>query len=252
VRSLLAMNVITPLLAVLLAVALDLNPAVEVALIALALSPVPPLLPKKEIKAGGAPSYTIGLLVTTALVSIVFVPAAAAVLRKVFGRPLDIDIGVVVHIVATSVLLPLLAGLVFKRIAPTLAAKASRPLSMAATVLLVAAALPILIKEWPAIRALVGNFSVIAIAAFSLVGLVLGHVLGGPDPDDRTVLALSTSTRHPAMALAIAHDMPDKQGLVAAVLLVTLVGAIVSAIYVRLHARRRTAALQRSDLHDAS
>ena len=84
-----------------------------------------------------------------------------------------------------------------------------------------------------------------------LVGLVLGHVLGGPDPNDCTVLALSTSTRHPAMALAIAHDMPDKQGLVAAVLLVTLVGAIVSAIYLRLRPRRRTEALQRSGHHDA-
>jgi BASS family bile acid:Na+ symporter len=206
---------------------------VEVALIALALSPVPPLLPKKEIKAGGAPSYTIGLLVTTALVSIVFVPAAAAVLRKVFGRPLDIDIGVVVHIVATSVLLPLLAGLVFKRIAPTLAAKVSRPLSMAATVLLVAAALPILIKEWPAIRALVGNFSVIAISAFSLVALALGHVLGGPI---RTIAPSLPCRPRRASCDGPGHRprYAGQAGMVAAVLLVTLVGAIVSAIYLRL------------------
>jgi BASS family bile acid:Na+ symporter len=40
----------------------------------MALSPVPPIVPNKELKAGGAPSYVIGVLVATALFSIVFVP----------------------------------------------------------------------------------------------------------------------------------------------------------------------------------
>jgi BASS family bile acid:Na+ symporter len=76
-------------------------------------------------------------------------------------------------------------------------------------VLIVAAAVPIVIKEWPSMVALVGNYSIVAIALFSLAGVVVGHLLGGPDPDERTVLGLSTAARHPAMALAIAHRAAD-------------------------------------------
>ena len=62
-RSALAINVVMPLVAAAMAWAFDLPKAVEVALVALAVSPVPPLLPKKQIKAHGEPSYAIGLLV---------------------------------------------------------------------------------------------------------------------------------------------------------------------------------------------
>src|SRR5689334_20587568 len=56
-RSLLAMTVIMPLFAVALAGAFALHPAVKIALVALAVSPVPPFLPKKELRAGGGTSY---------------------------------------------------------------------------------------------------------------------------------------------------------------------------------------------------
>src|SRR5262245_16078939 len=57
VRSLLAMNVIMPILAVATALAFHLRPEVEVALILLAVAPVPPILPGKQKKAGGNVSY---------------------------------------------------------------------------------------------------------------------------------------------------------------------------------------------------
>jgi BASS family bile acid:Na+ symporter len=124
-----------------------------------------------------------------------------------------------------------------RRLVPS-AGRLARPLAIFATVLLIAAATPILIKEWPSVRSLVGSFSVVAAALFSLVGLAVGHSLGGPDPDDRTVLALSTASRHPAMALAIAHGgASDAQGLLAAVLLVVIVSGIVSLPYVKWRAR---------------
>src|SRR5688572_25359674 len=80
VRSLLAMNVVMPLFALAMALALDLQHAIEVTLIAMALSPVPPILPGKELKAGGTRSYTMGLLTVSAALALVFVPAAAALL----------------------------------------------------------------------------------------------------------------------------------------------------------------------------
>ena len=104
--------------------------------------------------------------------------------------------------------------------------------------LLVIAAVPVLISEWPAIASLIGNFTLVAIIVFVLVGLAIGHLLGGPDPEDRTVLALSTATRHPAVALAILHNAPDQKTVMAAVLLVVIVGFIASVPYVMWRTRQ--------------
>jgi hypothetical protein len=76
-RSIISMNVIMPLLALWLATTFGLLQPVKIALVALAISPVPPLLPFKAAKAGGNGSYTIGLLVAASVLSIVLVPATA-------------------------------------------------------------------------------------------------------------------------------------------------------------------------------
>lgn len=236
-RSLLAMNVIMPLFAVSIALLFELNPVIEIALIATALSPVPPILPNKQIKAGGTYSYIIGVLAVTALFSIVFVPAAAEILGRVFDRPVHVSAGAVAGIVATSMLAPLIAGVVFNSAAPRLSNRIARPLPVFAIVLLVIAFVPVLFMEWRTIVSLLGDFTLVVIAVFVLAGLAVGHLLGGPDPDNRTVLALATATRHPAVALAIVHDLPDRRAALAAILLVLIFGAIVSAPYVKRRGR---------------
>src|SRR5262245_66667272 len=70
-RSLRSMFLVAPLVAVLLARALDVPQGVEVALIALAISPLPLLIPSTLIKLGGPVSQAIALLATVAVLSIV-------------------------------------------------------------------------------------------------------------------------------------------------------------------------------------
>ena len=67
------MLVVMPALAVAFAMAFDLHDGGD-RVGASALSPVPPILPGKQIKAGGHASYVIGLLLSSALVAIVYVP----------------------------------------------------------------------------------------------------------------------------------------------------------------------------------
>src|SRR5262252_11017581 len=86
VRSLFAMNVIMPAVAIAIAFWLDVDHALKVALIALSVAPVPPILPGTQLKAGGRESYVVGLLATVALVSILFVPAAAELIGRMFGQ----------------------------------------------------------------------------------------------------------------------------------------------------------------------
>jgi bile acid:Na+ symporter, BASS family len=249
-RSLLAMDVIMPLVAVALAVAFDLHPAVKIALVALALSPVPPVLPKKQIKAAGASAYAFGLLVTAGLFAIVFIPFALNLIERLRPMRAHLSAGQVALIVLITVLAPLATGLIVRRIAPAVAQRIVRPISIVATVLLLAGVAPILFTKWPEMVEVIGNGTLVAIAAFVVVGLIVGHLLGGPDPADRTVLALSTAARHPGVALAIATAaFPEQKLVLPAVLLYLIVGAILAIPYSRWRQRRsrNTPAVSRTD-----
>jgi bile acid:Na+ symporter, BASS family len=153
----LSMNVVMPILAIILISALRLHPAVEIALCALAVSPVPPVLPKKALKAGGTSSYAIGLLVAAALFAIVILPLALEIMWKILAHPVDISRGVVATVVLQTVLAPLAAGIAVHSLAPAFSERISQPLSMAATVLLVVSVLPVLFTSFPAIWSLIGN-----------------------------------------------------------------------------------------------
>jgi bile acid:Na+ symporter, BASS family len=88
IRSILAMNVIMALFAVTFAAIFDLPAVIEITLIALALSPVPPILPNKQEKAGGSHSYAIGLLLAASFAAIVIAPLAVPLIAGLFGaRP---------------------------------------------------------------------------------------------------------------------------------------------------------------------
>ncbi len=91
------------------------------------------------------------------------------------------------------------------------------------------------------IWAAVGNGTVLAIVIFTVAGLAIGHVLGGPDPDHSAVLALSTACRHPAMALAIATTAIPDQRFGATILLYLLVNIVAGLPYI-VWQRRRTGA----------
>jgi bile acid:Na+ symporter, BASS family len=110
----------------------------------------------------------------------------------------------------------------------------AQPLSRVASIILLLGLIPIFGLAWRAIVGEIGDFTVVAIALFTLAGLVVGHWLGGPDGEDRTVLALSTATRHPGVALAVAGAVAqDKAAVSAAVLLAVIVGAVVTGPYVK-------------------
>jgi bile acid:Na+ symporter, BASS family len=232
VRSLLAMNVIMPVIAIGLVVLFRPPIPVQVALLGLSLAPVPPILPKRETMAGGHESYGISLLATAALFAIVFVPLAAHLVALIFGRILSVPVATVAKIVSVSILVPLVAGVFFRRIAPGAADMLARPLSLLAGLVLAVAAVPVLIGEWRLMLSLVGDFSVLVLALFVACGLGVGHALGGPEPHDRSVLALSTSTRHPAVAIAIGQGLAESPVLLAAVLLAFFVGLVVSVPYI--------------------
>ncbi len=94
------------------------------------------------------------------------------------------------------------------------------------------AVVPLLIKAAPAMLSLIGSGTLPAIIAFILVGLVSGHLLGGPEPANRTVLAIASSSRHPGIAIAIAGANFERGKLaMAAILLYILINIVVAIPY---------------------
>ncbi|HEX6999170.1 MAG TPA: Na+-dependent transporter, partial [Gammaproteobacteria bacterium] len=152
----------------------------------------------------------------------------------------------VARIVAITVLLPLGIGLAVRHFWPA-ARRVSAPVNRVGMVLLLLAAALIIVRGWSAIGSLVGDGTLPVIAAFTLLGLVVGHVLGGPAEDDRTVLALSTASRHPAVALAVANSAPSGETLApAAIALALLAGFVVAIPYTAWRKRLRGNAVARA------
>jgi BASS family bile acid:Na+ symporter len=232
-RSLVSMYVVMPLAAVALISAFDLLLPVKIALVTLAVAPVPPLFPRKAMKAGSERSHTIGLLVAATVAAVVVTPLAIELLGQLFHTPTQPLSAIIVRILLAIVIAPLVTGMLVRRLAPALAGRAAKPLMILATVLLIAGSLSVLFIAWPAIRSLIGNGTLAALAAFVLIGLFAGHILGGTEAEGRTMLALSTASRHPGIAMAIAHtDFPEQKFVGAAILLYLIVSAVMSMLYI--------------------
>jgi len=238
VRSLLSVLVVMPVMAVALTRLFALSHTVEVALVVLAISPMPPLLPKKEIQAGGRQSYALALMATMAALAVVACPLALELLGMYYGRPVDVVPGAITRIVLITVLLPLVLGISVRAWRAGTAERLAPLVGRAATVLLGLAALMLFAGAWRALWAAVGDGTLIALLTFVAIGLLVGHLLGGPDPDHSVVLALSTASRHPAIALSIASaNFPDEH-FGATILLYLIVGAVAAMPYLSWRRRR--------------
>ncbi len=242
-KSLLAMNVILPLFAATLVGIFSLRPAVAVALICVSVSPVPPFLPLKQLKLVGQQDYVYGLLGASSLLTIVLAPLSIMLIALAFSRDSHISPIGIARMVALTVLTPFAVGLIIHRLNPNFAVRVGPIAGKAGMVLLVVAFVPVLIKMWSPMIGLIGDGTLLAIIAFVLVGLAVGHLLGGPDPRYRTVLALATATRHPGVAMVIAAgaSLEGSKLVAPALILYLLVSAIASAPYTRWRKRMHEA-----------
>jgi BASS family bile acid:Na+ symporter len=237
-RSILAVLVIVPILALLFVRMFDFRPTAEIALMALAISPVPPLLPKKESNVGGQQSYGLALMAVLAALAIVTIPLWLEILQRLANRPLGAQPGTVARVVIVSTLLPLALGVAVRALLPAFADKIEAPVALVARVLLPIAVLVLLAGTWREVLGATGAGTILAMIAFVVAGLLVGHLMGGPDPEHSVVLALSSACRHPAIALTIASaNFPD-QHFAGTILLFLIVNAFVGVPYLAWHKRQ--------------
>jgi len=157
-----------------------------------------------QLKFGGKTNYVFGLLVAVSLAAIVLVPLCVLVLGVLFGREASFGPLEIARLIGATILVPLVIGLAVRHVAPQLSGRIAPWASRLGNVLLLSAIVPVLIKAWPAVVGLIGNATLLAIVTLVGVAIVAGHVVGGPDADERSTLAIASAMRHPGVALAIA------------------------------------------------
>jgi BASS family bile acid:Na+ symporter len=151
--SLVSMFIVMPFVALGLAWVFDPPQVARVALVALALSPVPAVLPAKVRGAAGRASYGLGLMATISILSIVLVPALVEFLGALMGRPFQLGPSAVAGQVLVAVVLPLAAGMLVRAFLPRLAHRVEEPAARVAKVLLAAATVLLLVAAFPQLLA---------------------------------------------------------------------------------------------------
>jgi BASS family bile acid:Na+ symporter len=134
-------------------------------------------------------------------------------------------------VLLVTVAAPLALGMNLARLwpgaAPRLAALADR----VGGVVLLLGAVVLLIVHGRAILGVIGQGTLVVTVAVVAFGLLVGHLLGGPDPGNRGALASATVSRHPAIALLLASGaFPEHESAVIGTVLLYLLAALLLAV----------------------
>jgi len=229
-RSLLAMYVLVPVAALSAVRILPLGVAVETAMLVLAISAGAPMLPRKLMKIGRE-GYVFSLVVTSSLLAVVAVPAWLAVIGPLFGRESTVEPRAVALVIAKAFLAPLLVGMLLRWPLSKVAERLSDWILGAAGAALTVAGLALLALHGNLLLE-VGWIPLLSLVGMTVVALAIGHAVGGPDPGDRTALAVCCSTRHVGIAMLAASTVPGPRVAVL-VLAYVLASAVVSIPYLR-------------------
>lgn len=236
--SLISIFVLAPVIAIALYEWLDPPLAVRVAIASMSISIIPPLLPWKQLQKKGNSQYAIGLTMIVACLAILVVPAAADLLGRVSNHPYEVPPGEIAGYVLEIVLLPTILGFAVGNRWSGFAERFSAPLARLAGIALLISTVVILATTLPDFPSLIEFRTLLTLVLFNVIALGVGHLLGGPTPAHSVVLALSTSARHPAIALTVASITYPGERVTAAVMLCVMINMLLTTPYLRWQAKK--------------
>jgi len=200
ILALLANFVLVPLIAYLILLVIPLEQSLKVGLIVLSTAAGAPFLPKLVVGAKGNVAFGVGLMVLLMVVTIVYMPIVLPLLLPgVAVNPWQIAESLIV-----LMLIPLAIGLLIKSHSPDTAAT-YQPLmakvSSLAMLVLMVIGLGLNLSN---IISFIGTGGILVLILFIVGSLVIGLVLGGRNPADRSVMGLGTAQRNVSAAIVVA------------------------------------------------
>jgi BASS family bile acid:Na+ symporter len=236
-RGLVSVLVVVPIVGVAVAHALDLSLEAQVGVALMAISPGAPVALRRSLDAGSRQSFAAVLQVLVALLAIVSMPVSVEGLNWFYGTHGSIAPALVVRQVFMAQLLPIGLGLTIRQTAPALALRSEPIMRRAAAVLLTGFAVLVLAAIWPVVIGAAPR-TALAAAMITLLAVATGHVLGAPDGDTRTAVAVSSALRNPGLALLVASSNHAPREVTSTILAYVLCAAVIVTLYIAW--RRRT------------
>jgi BASS family bile acid:Na+ symporter len=238
-RDLLAVLILVPLWVIAVVLVLPLSPAIRAGLListlAVGIGPVSAMKRMGPTTPAAREALDLNLIVL--VISLAFVPLAFAGLAALFRSDVHLGVGAVAKVVLGRALVPLLLGLGAARLWPRFAGSAGPVLLKilnVALLLLLVAALAVAGKQLAGVSR-IGWF---ACAAASLGAIVIGHLMGGPEPGTRAVVAAASVMRFPALALALAAVTRQGPRLIPVILAYVLTSFVFLIVYGLVMSRR--------------
>lgn len=213
VRGLVSVLVVVPLAAIAVVQVIGLPRWLEIGLMLMAVSPGAPVALRRSLGAGGHRSFAPALQLSVAVLAVVAVPAWVAIMNRYYAGQAWVSPMHVARQVCFAQLLPLGAGIAIRHAATGRAAWLEPRIARIGSLLLV---LFLLLAAVELVSSLVhaGGQLIAASAVVTLFAIAAGHLLGGPDDDTRTALAIGSAARNPGLALVVAtvNSAPPEVG----------------------------------------
>jgi len=232
VRAFVAVNLLVPLGAWLLILWIEPQRRVAGALVLLAACPIAPLSLRRITRAGGEREAAVAIHLLLAMLAIASTPLTLRILGDALGFFAQAPLGSIARQIALTVVLPLLAGIAVAARWPGPAARLRRPGGRLAFLLL---ALVVLLAIAAEVRAFLDLdlADYLAMAAFVLMALAMGHLVGG-EGKDRTILELECASRNIGLAFVIASLQPHVRSALPIVVPYLLIFVVISSSYLGL------------------
>jgi BASS family bile acid:Na+ symporter len=237
-RSLLVVDLLLPVVAILMITLLPLPLDARVGLGLMAACPGAPLLTRRVEKAFGSFDYSASLQLTACILAVITVP----VTLEIFSTFVPVDIFPAPQVIGRQVvevqLIPIAIGLLIRQFFVELADQITQPVIKLANVLFMVLVILALTQVFNVFKQL-SPLIVIAIVMILVVGLSLGHILGGPALETRTTLAISAIARNAGLAIYLALTYFPELRLLSVILGYIILAFLAEATYKALLKRQK-------------
>lgn len=204
-RSLISVDLLVPLIALLVIVLVGPPKNMAVGLILLAASPASPTVLRNITQAYGSDEYAVSIHVALALLAIVTVPVSIDLLSYATGVQVNATLPAVAELVGINILLPIVAGMISGWLFPAMARRVSKPLEIFSVILIILLVILLLLPTYQVLLTM-DIRSYVAIALMTIGALAAGHLMARGQPEEQTTLALESATRNTGLTLLMASS----------------------------------------------
>lgn len=230
-RSLLAILVLPIAIVILTLAIFDLSPTFTTALILLIVSPGPVLLTRRTAMAGANINFVLHLQITLALLALIFTPLTLKLCNLLFLADSEkVNVFLVFQQVAVAQFFPLIIGVLIKTFIKNFAEEIEKFVTTIANILFMVLAILLIIISFKVVPTL-NITSLLIVAVLSVVGLLVGHLLGsGYERGIQSGIAVTVIARNIGLAVFIALSNQRPQ-VVPAIIAIAIVGIVVGLPY---------------------